>query len=115
MKKNTKDDALEVEKAIKVAVSKEAGVVETKLTGDELLKTPITGRDIMGQMKTQHDDPVGNKLNAATAAGIEMARQSLQDSMFKQEHHWDWHSGPRMPTGLSSQGFLGDDDTDYGF
>jgi hypothetical protein len=31
----------------------------------------------MRQMKSQTGDPVGNKLNAATAAGIEMARESL--------------------------------------
>ena len=77
MKKDTKDEALEVEKAIKVAVSKEAGVVESKLKNDGLLKTPITGRDIIGQMKSYQGDPVGNHLNAATAAGIEMAREAL--------------------------------------
>jgi hypothetical protein len=35
--------------------------------------------------------------------------------MVKQEKHWDWHSGPKMPIGLSTSGFLGEDDTDYGF
>ena len=76
--KKPKDEALEVEKAIKVAVTMEAGDIDTKPKGSEdYLKSPITGVGIMNQMKEAHADPVGNKLNAATAAGIEMARQVL--------------------------------------
>jgi len=76
--KKPKDEALEVEKAIKVAVTMEAGDIDAKVKGsDDYLKSPITGVGIMNQMKQAHADPVGNKLNAATAAGIEMARQTL--------------------------------------
>jgi hypothetical protein len=78
--------------------------------GEWLSKTPITGVDIMASMEARHKDPVGNNLNAATAAGIELARQSLLDSSKKQNNHWDWHSGPKMPPGISSSGFLNDDD-----
>ena len=53
----------------------EAGDIDAKVKGsDDYLKSPITGVGIMNQMKQAHADPVGNKLNAASAAGIEMAR-----------------------------------------
>jgi hypothetical protein len=116
--KKPKDEALEVEKAIKVAVTMEAGDIVPKGKGSEsedYMKSPITGAGIMNQMKQAHSDPVGNKLNAASAAGIEMARQTLSDSMYKKAAHWDWHSGPKIPLGLSSTGLLGDDETDLQF
>lgn len=93
-------------------MAKEVGEVEPKLNGTEewLKNTPITGVDIMGAMAAQHKDPVGNNLNAAAAAGIELARQSLQDNQRKLKKHYDWHSGPKMPPGISPSGFLSDED-----
>jgi hypothetical protein len=68
-----KDASLEIEKAIKVAVTMEEGVVEPKL--DDEVKTPISGADIMAAMESVHKDPVGNGLSAASATGVELARQ----------------------------------------
>lgn len=49
--KKPKDEALEVEKAIKVAVTQEAGDFDPVADKNDKLKTPIKGEGIMGQMK----------------------------------------------------------------
>ena len=80
--KNKKSEGLEIEKAIEVAVAKETGGVDPKVEiGED--NNPWHGADIISSMKSDYNDPAERKLNAAAAAGIELARQSLESTKKK--------------------------------
>ena len=70
---------MEIERAVKTAVAEEENGIEPAPENETpeqkwLAKNPWHGVNIMEEMKEAHDDPVGNGLSAAAAAGIDLAR-----------------------------------------
>lgn len=72
-KKTKKDPATEIKKAVKSAVIKANGE-EAKLDGKSAGGKKMHGVDIITSMHGIHADPTGSGLNAAAAAGVDMAK-----------------------------------------
>ena len=72
-KKTKKDPATEIKKSVKTAVVK-AAAEDAKKDGTTGLGKKIHGVDIITSMSGIHGDPTGSGLNAAAAAGVDMAK-----------------------------------------
>merc|ERR1712185_662740 len=72
-KKTKKDPAAEIKKSVKTAVIK-AAAEDAKKDGTTGLGKKTHGLDIITSMSGIHGDPTGSGLNAAAAAGVDMAK-----------------------------------------
>jgi len=72
-KKTKKDPAAEIKKSVKTAVIK-AAAEDAKKDGTTGLGKKTHGVDIITSMSGIHGDPTGSGLNAAAAAGVDMAK-----------------------------------------
>ena len=72
-KKAKKDPATEIKKSVKTAVIK-AAADDAKKDGGSGLGKKTHGVDIITAMGGIHGDPTGSGLNAAAAAGVDMAK-----------------------------------------
>lgn len=99
-KKTKKDPATEIKKSVKSAVIK-AAAEDAKNDGTTGLGKKTHGIDIITSMSGIHGDPTGSGLNAAAAAGVDMAKQILEKTSGSNP---SWFAGTKMAPGISASG-----------